>query len=105
MIEQILQKVINEMRPHLTSDQQDHLVNVLHINFHGYEIREECTDLTVTGHDSDELKIRMFLASKKAVIVKITRYYSILAKFGICCVFWVKGSMILQEWTCDIITE
>ena len=67
MIEKILQKVINEMTPHLTPDQQDHLVNVLHINFHGYEIREECTNLTATGHDSDELKIRMFLASKKAV--------------------------------------
>ena len=67
MIEKILQKVINEMTPHLTPDQQDHLVNVLHINFHGYEVREECTDLTVTGQDGDDIKIKMFIASKKAV--------------------------------------
>ena len=67
MIERILQKVINEMTPHLTPDQQEHLVNVLHINFHGYEVREECTDLTVTGQDGDDIKIKMFIASKKAV--------------------------------------
>lgn len=67
MIEQVLQKVINEMTPHLTNEQTEQLSNVLYINFHGYEIQEQCTDLVATGQDGDELKIRMFLASKKAV--------------------------------------
>ncbi len=67
MIEQILQKIINEMTPHLTNEQAERLSNALYINFHGYEIQEQCTDLAATGQDGDELKIRMFLASKKAV--------------------------------------
>lgn len=67
MLERILQKVIDEMTPYMSPDQQEHLSNVLHVNFHGYEIQEQCTELTATGQDGDELKIRMFLASKKAV--------------------------------------
>ena len=67
MIEQILQKVINEMTPYLTPDQQEKLSNTLYINFHGIEARKQCTELVDTGVDSDELKIRMFIASKKAI--------------------------------------
>lgn len=67
MIEKILEKVINDMSPHLTPEQKDHLANVLYVNFHGVDVQERCTDLAATGEDGDEVKIRMFLASKKAI--------------------------------------
>lgn len=67
MIDKILQSIVNEMQQHLDPEQLDHLSNVLYVNFHGKEIREECTELTATGEDGDEAKIRMFVASKRAV--------------------------------------
>lgn len=67
MIEKLLENVINEMLPHLSQDQLEHLNNVLYVNFHGVEVVEQCTELTATGTDGDEAKIRMFVASKKAV--------------------------------------
>lgn len=67
MVEQILENVINEMLPHLTTEQLEHLNNVLYVNFHGVEVQKQCTEVTATGLDSDETKIRMFVASKKAV--------------------------------------
>ena len=67
MIEKILENVINEMTPHLDPEQMEHLTNVLYVNFHGVEVRKEETVLASTGIDGDEAKIRMFVASKKAV--------------------------------------
>ncbi len=67
MVGKILENVINEMAPHLNREQMEHLSNVLFVNFHGKEIQDQCTELTATGVDGDELKIRMFIASKKAV--------------------------------------
>ena len=67
MIEKILEKVVNEMVPHLKDHQLEHLKNVLYINFHGKEICEQCRDLVPRGESGDEAKIRMFIASKKAV--------------------------------------
>lgn len=67
MVEKILENVINEMLPHLNQEQVEHLNNVLYVNFHGVEVVEQCTELTATGTDGDEAKIRMFVASKKAV--------------------------------------
>lgn len=67
MLEKIIEKVVNEMTPYLNSEQTDHLKNVLYVNFHGKEIQEQCTELTATSTDGDEAKIRMFIASKKAV--------------------------------------
>ena len=67
MIEKILEKVVNEMAPHLEPGQQEHLKNVLYVNFHGLEVQKECTELAATGQDGDEVKIKMFIASKKAV--------------------------------------
>lgn len=67
MIEKLLENVINEMLPHLNQEQVEHLNNVLYVNFHGVEVVEQCTELTATGTDGDEAKIRMFVASKKAV--------------------------------------
>lgn len=67
MLEKILEKIVNEMTPHLENEQVDHLKNVLYVNFHGKEIQEQCTELSATSTDGDEAKIRMFIASKKAV--------------------------------------
>ena len=67
MIEKILEKVITEMTPHLEPGQQEHLKNVLYVNFHGLEVQKECTELAATGQDGDEVKIKMFIASKKAI--------------------------------------
>lgn len=67
MVEKIIENVINEMTPHLSQEQLEHLNNVLFVNFHGKELQEECTDLTDTGVSGDEAKIKMFVASKRAV--------------------------------------
>lgn len=67
MIEKILERVVNEMAPHISQEQLEHLSNVLYVNFHGLEVQEQCTDLVATETDGDEAKIRMFVASKKAV--------------------------------------
>lgn len=67
MVEKIIENVINEMMPHLDQEQLEHLSNVLFMNFHGKELKEECTELSATGIDGDEAKIRMFVASKRAV--------------------------------------
>lgn len=67
MVEKILEKVVNEMVPHLEERQLEHLKNVLYINFHGKEVCDQCTDLVPRGENGDEAKIRMFIASKKAV--------------------------------------
>ncbi len=67
MIEKIIENVVNEMIPHLSQEQVEQLQNVLYINFHGKEVADQCTELTATGTDGDEAKIRMFVASKKAV--------------------------------------
>lgn len=66
MLEEIIQKVISEMTPHLDPEQLEHLGNVLYMNFHGKEVRDDCTALVPTGEDGDEVKIRMFVASKLA---------------------------------------
>lgn len=67
MVEKILEKIVNEMAPHLDQGQLEHLSNVLYINFHGLEVQEQCTELVSSGMDGDTAKIKMFVASKKAV--------------------------------------
>ena len=67
MVEKILERIVNEMAPHLDQGQLEHLSNVLYINFHGLEVQEQCTELVARGMNGDEAKIRMFVASKKAV--------------------------------------
>ena len=67
MIDEILKNVVDEMAPHLDPEQLEHLTNVLYINFQGMELRETRTELTATGEDTDDAKIRLFVASKKAV--------------------------------------
>ena len=67
MVARITENVINEMALHLGQEQLEHLSNVLYVNFHGKESREEYTELTETGQDGDDAKVRMFTASNKAV--------------------------------------
>lgn len=67
MIERILENVVNAMVPHLTLEQMETLNNVLYINFHDVEVQKQQTELVTRGIDGDEAKIRMFVASKKAV--------------------------------------
>lgn len=67
MVEKVIENVINEMAPHLNQEQLEHLTNVLYMNFHDKEITEQCTDLIPAGMEGDEAKIKMFIASKKAV--------------------------------------
>ncbi len=67
MVEKILEKIVNEMSPHLDQGQLEHLSNVLYINFHGLEIQEQCMESIPSGLEGDEAKVRMFIASKKAV--------------------------------------
>lgn len=67
MVEKIIEKVMNEMAPHLSSSQLEHLGNVLYVNFHGKEIHEQCTEVADMGIGGDDAKVRMFVASKKAV--------------------------------------
>ena len=67
MIEKIIENIVNDMLPHLSQEQLEHLNNVLYVNFHGLEVQEQCTELTASGEDGDEAKIRMFIVSKKAV--------------------------------------
>lgn len=67
MIERILENVVNAMVTHLTPEQLETLNNVLYINFHDVEVQEQQTELVTRGIDGDEAKIRMFVASKKAV--------------------------------------
>lgn len=55
------------MLPHLDEKQLEQLQNVLYINFHGVEVSEEMYELVETGVDGDEAKIRMFVASQKAI--------------------------------------
>ena len=67
MVEKIIEKVVTEMAPHLDQSQLEHLSNVLYVNFHGLEVQEQCTEVVPAGMEGDEAKIRMFVASKKAV--------------------------------------
>ena len=67
MIDEIIKNVVNQMAGHLDREQLEHLQNTLYINFNGIEVRKETTALTRTGMNSDDLKIKMFVASKKAV--------------------------------------
>ena len=67
MVEKILEKIVNEMSPYLDQGQMEHLSNVLYVNFHGLEVQEQHTELIPSGIDGDTAKIKMFVASKKAV--------------------------------------
>lgn len=67
MIQKILEAVVDAMVPYLEPEQLEKLNNVLYINFHNIEVREECYELQPTGLSGNEAKLQMFVASKKAV--------------------------------------
>ena len=65
MIEELLMNVVNAMSNSLDEEQLDKLQNVLYINFHSVRVVEEKNELQATGTDSDTVKMRLFVASKK----------------------------------------
>lgn len=65
MAEKIIENVINEMIPHLNQGQLEHLSNVLYVNFHGKEIREECTELIPSGMEGMRQKLRCLSLARR----------------------------------------
>ena len=47
-IEMIQSRIVERMQDILTNEQLQHLENVLAIEFHGVEVREECTQLVTS---------------------------------------------------------
>lgn len=102
MVEKIIEKVINEMIPHLDDRQLDHLKNVLYVNFHNKELCDQSTELVPRGESGDAAKIRMFIASKKAVNRQdnTLKQYSRAEKSSTCWISWEKGLKISLAWIC-----
>lgn len=67
MIERILLDVMDAMTPYLDSTQMERLKSVLYMKFHGVEVKEECYELQPASLSKNEIKLKMFLASKKAI--------------------------------------
>lgn len=67
MLEKILEKVLDAMTPHLGEEQLEKLNNVLYLNFHGVEVKEECYELKPTGLSGNAAKLDLFVRSKLAV--------------------------------------
>lgn len=63
-IEMIQSRIVERMQDILTNEQLQHLENVLAIEFHGVEVREECTQL-VTSEIHWQKILRTFIASKR----------------------------------------
>lgn len=64
MVEKLIQSVIMAMQDSLDDEQLRMLENVLALNLHGMEIKEECTQL-VTSERHWEKILRMYIASKR----------------------------------------
>ena len=64
MVEKLIQNVIVAMQDSLTDEQLQKLENVLSINLHGMEVREECTQL-VTSERHWERILKLYIASKR----------------------------------------
>ena len=67
MIEKILLEVTDAMTPYLDKGQMEKLKDVLYIKFHNIEVKEECYELQPSSLSENEMKLKMFLASKKAI--------------------------------------
>lgn len=63
-IEKIQDKILEKMQEILSNEQLQKLENVMAIEFHGVEVKEECTDL-ITSERHWEKILRTFLASKR----------------------------------------
>lgn len=64
MTENLIKNVVAAMQDSLTDEQLQKLENVLAINLHGLEVREECTQL-VTSERHWERILKMYIASKR----------------------------------------
>lgn len=64
MTEKLIKNVIVAMQDSLTDEQLQKLENVLAINLHGMEVREECTQL-VTSERHWERILKLYIASKR----------------------------------------
>lgn len=64
MLKKILEKVLDAMTPHLNEEQIEKLNNVLYLNFHGVEVKEECYELKPTGLSGNAAKLDLFIKSK-----------------------------------------
>ena len=67
MLEKILEKALDAMTPHLEEGQIEKLNNVLYLNFHGVEVKQECYELKPTGRSGNAAKLDLFIKSKLAV--------------------------------------
>ena len=64
MTENFIKNVVAAMQDSLTDEQLQKLENVLAINLHGLEVKEECTQL-VTSERHWERILKMYIASKR----------------------------------------
>lgn len=64
MIEKVIEKILAEMQDGLSQEQLQKLENVLVIQFHGLEIKEECTQLVVSERHWEKV-LRLYIASKR----------------------------------------
>lgn len=67
MLQKIIERVMDAMAPYLDQEQVEKLGNVLYINFHGVEIRQESYELKPTGLSGNAAKLDLFVRSKLAV--------------------------------------
>lgn len=58
---------MDAMTPHLNDEQIEKLNNMLYLNFHGVEVKQECYELKPTGLTGNAAKLDMFIKSKFAV--------------------------------------
>lgn len=63
-IDKIIDVVLATMQEDLSQEQLQKLENTLVINFHGLEIKEECTDLVVSERHWEKV-LRLYIASKR----------------------------------------
>ena len=64
MIEKVIEKILAEMQDGLSQALLQKLENVLVIQFHGLEIKEECTQLVVSERHWEKV-LRLYIASKR----------------------------------------
>ncbi|WP_243099010.1 hypothetical protein [Clostridium sp. AF22-10] len=105
MIEELLMNVVNAMSNSLDEEQLDKLQNVLYINFHGVRVVEEKNELQATGTDSDTVKMRLFVASKKFPDDKITHWLSTSGKLPTAGMHSKRTLKISPQWTYGGILE
>lgn len=67
MLQKLLEKVIDAMTPYLDPEQTEKLSNVLYLNFHGMELKQECYELKPTGLSGNAAKLDLFIKSKLAI--------------------------------------